>query len=214
MAILKLYGGRNATCTRRVATVLHELKVPFELIEVDMMNGEHKSAEFMKHQPFGQIPYINDNGFILYETRAICRYIAAKHPEAGLIPAEPAANALFEQAAAVEVANFDPSAGAAGIELWKRNYGFPSSQAVIDAQLEVLDKKLEGYEAILAKQRYVAGDTLTLADLFHLPYAPLVASGGSDVMTRKPNVGRWYKELVARPSWLAYEGGVKTTTAY
>jgi glutathione S-transferase len=58
MAILKLYGGKIATCTRRVATVLHELKVPFELIEVDMRGGEHKSPAFMRNQPFGQIPYI------------------------------------------------------------------------------------------------------------------------------------------------------------
>jgi glutathione S-transferase len=87
----------------------------------------------------------------------------------------------------------------------------PCDQAVVDAQLEILDKKLEGYEAILSKQRYVAGDvrtpfpfffnvrerslttfgqSFTLADLFHIPYAPLVASGGSDIMTRKPNVAR------------------------
>jgi glutathione S-transferase len=58
MAILKLYGASQATCTRRVATVLHELKVPFELVEVDIMNGEHKTAAYMQKQPFGQIPYI------------------------------------------------------------------------------------------------------------------------------------------------------------
>ncbi|KAJ7851514.1 thioredoxin-like protein [Mycena olivaceomarginata] len=205
MAILKLYGASHATCTRRVATVLHELKVPFELVEVDIMNGEHKTAAYMQKQPFGQIPYIDDDGFILYETRAICRYIAAKHPESGLIPTDPKANALFEQAASVELSNWDPSASKAGLELMKKGFGMPCDQAVVDAQLEILDKKLEGYEAILSKQRYVAGDSLTLADLFHIP----------DIMTRKPNVARWYNELVARPSWLAYQdGGVKTTAAY
>ncbi|KAJ7928338.1 thioredoxin-like protein [Mycena leptocephala] len=214
MAILKLYGGKIATCTRRVATVLHELKVPFELIEVDVMNGEHKTPEYLKKQPFGQIPYIDDDGFILYETRAICRYIAAKYPASGLIPTEPKANALFEQAAAVELTNFDPSASKAGLEFFKKALGWPHDLAQAEAQLEVLDKKLDAYEAILSAQRYMAGDTLTLADLFHLPYAPLVASGGSDIMTRRPNVARWYNELIARPSWLAYVGGVTTMTAY
>ncbi|KAJ7302778.1 glutathione S-transferase [Mycena albidolilacea] len=215
MAILKLYGASHATCTRRVATVLHELKVPFELVEVDVMNGEHKTAAYMQKQPFGQIPYIDDDGFILYESRAICRYIAAKHPESGLIPTDPKANALFERAASVELSNWDPSASKAGLELMKKGFGMPCDQAVVDAQLEILDKKLEGYEAILSEQRYVAGDSFTLADLFHIPYAPLVASGGSDIMTRKPNVARWYNELVARPSWLAYQDrGVKTTAAY
>jgi glutathione S-transferase len=52
----------------------------------------------------------------LYETRAICRYIAAKHPESGLVPTDPKANALFEQAAAAEVSNFDPSASVIVLE--------------------------------------------------------------------------------------------------
>ncbi|KAJ7174765.1 glutathione S-transferase [Mycena filopes] len=215
MAILKLYGSKFATCTRRVATVLHELQVPFELVEVDLMNGEHKKPAYLAKQPFGQIPYIDDDGFILYETRAICRYVAAKHPQSGLIPTEPKANALFEQAAAAEVSNFDPSASKAGLEFFKQKVmGMTPDQAIVDAELAALDKKLEGYEAILAKHRYVAGETITLADLFHLPYASLVTLGGSDIMTRRPNVARWYKELVTRPSWLAYLEGVKTTEAY
>ncbi|KAJ6582521.1 thioredoxin-like protein [Mycena vulgaris] len=213
MAILKLYGGKFAPCTRRVATVLHELKVPFELIEIDLTNGEHKTPAYMEKQPFGQIPYIDDDGFILYETRAICRYIAAKLPPSALIPQEAKANALFEQAASAELTNFDPSASKVGLALYMRMFGVPGDQTVIDAQSEVLDKKLDAYDVILGKHRYLAGEKLTLADLFHLPYASHVALGG-DTMTKKTNVARWYNELIARPSWLAYVEGVKTTTAY
>ncbi|KAJ7168000.1 glutathione S-transferase [Mycena filopes] len=215
MAILKLHGSKFATCTRRVATVLHELHVPFELVEVDLMNGEHKTPAYLTKQPFGQIPYIDDDGFILYETRAICRYVAAKYPQYGLIPSEPKANAIFEQAAAAEVANFEPSAGKAGLEFVKQKvFGMALDQALVDTELAILDKKLDAYEAILAKHRYVAGETITLADLFHLPYASFVTLGGSDIMTRRPNVARWYGELIARPSWLAYLDGVRTTEAY
>ncbi|KAJ7759664.1 glutathione S-transferase [Mycena metata] len=215
MAILKLYGGKLTTCTRRVGTVLHELKVPFELIEVDLFKGEQKTPEYLEKQPFGQVPYIDDNGFILYESRAICRYVAAKHPESGLIPAEPKANALFEQAAAAEVANFDPSASKAGLEYFKQKYfGMTPDQALVDTELAALEKKLDAYEVILSRHRYVAGDTLTLADLFHLPYAWLVTLGGSDIMTRRPNVARWYQELTSRPSWLAFVDGAKTTKTY
>ncbi|KAK6966505.1 glutathione S-transferase [Favolaschia claudopus] len=221
MAILKLHGGKQATCTRRVATVLHELQVPFELIEVDVANGAHKSPEYLKIQPFGQIPYIDDDGFLLYETRAICRYIAAKYPKYGLIPTEPKANALFEQAASVELTNFDPSASKAGLQLWirKMGYPFPTDDKIIADNLETLEKKLDAYEAILSKQRYLAGETITLADIFHLPYGVFVTYAGSEsdsVMNRasRPNVARWYKELISRPSWLAYLDGVTTTTAY
>ncbi|KAJ7146949.1 glutathione S-transferase-like protein [Mycena epipterygia] len=215
MAILKLYGMKQATCTRRVATVLHELKVPFELIEVDLMKGEHKSPAYLEKQPFGQIPYIDDDGFILYETRAICRYIATKYPKSGLIPTEAKAHALFEQAAAVEICNFDPSAVKIVSEtVMKPMFGMPTDPESVPPQVEILDKKLDAYNVILGKQRYLAGDSLTLADLFHLPYAPLLAKGGIDIMTKKSNVARWYKELIARPSWLAYLDGVVTTTAY
>lgn len=131
MAILKLYGAAQATCTRRVGTVLHEAKVPFELVEVDIRGGEHKTPAYLAKQPFGQIPYIvrrsiyriyssahevlnnpaqDDDGFILYETRAICRYIAASYPVSKLIPTDSRRNALFERAASVESANFEPSA--------------------------------------------------------------------------------------------------------
>ncbi|KAJ7657226.1 thioredoxin-like protein [Mycena polygramma] len=214
MAILKLYGAKTATCTRRVATILHELKVPFEMIEVDYKAGEHKRPEFLKKQPFGQVPYLDDDGFILYESRAICRYIAAKYPESGLIPSEPKANAIFEQAASVELTNFEPSASKAGLHLYMKKQGLPFDQALVDEQIPILDKKLDGYELILSQHRYLAGDKLTLADLFHLPYAPFVALSGTDIFSRRPNIARWYNELVTRPSWLAYEGGVVTTTAY
>ncbi|KAJ7435990.1 hypothetical protein B0H11DRAFT_2112011 [Mycena galericulata] len=72
----------------------------------------------------------------------------------------------------------------------KAKRGVPADAAVVEKELAALDKNLDRYDRILAKQRYVAGDTLTLVDLFHLPYAPYVALGGSDLMTRKPNVAR------------------------
>ncbi|KAJ7709046.1 glutathione S-transferase [Mycena rosella] len=200
MAILKLYGGKHATCTKRVATVLHKLKVPFELIE-----------------PFGQIPYIEEeDGFVLYETRAICRCIAAKYPASGLIPSEPKAHAIFEQAVSAELTNFDPSGNKLVFEtvLKPMFYGTKADPAVLEEQLAILDKKLDAYDVILGKHRYIAGESLTLADLFHIPYAPLLAAGGIDIMTQKPNVARWYKELVARPSWLACTDSVTSTAAY
>jgi glutathione S-transferase len=43
MAILKLYGAKTAMCTRCVATIFHEYKVPLELIQIDLMAGEHKT---------------------------------------------------------------------------------------------------------------------------------------------------------------------------
>jgi len=56
--VLKLYGLAQSTCTRRVGAVLREKNIPFQLVEVNLMKGEQKSPEYLKKQPFGQIPYI------------------------------------------------------------------------------------------------------------------------------------------------------------
>jgi glutathione S-transferase len=56
--VLKLYGSNLSTCCRRVVTVLKEKQVPYELIEINMMKGEHKTTEYINKHPFGQIPYI------------------------------------------------------------------------------------------------------------------------------------------------------------
>lgn len=56
--VLKLYGNSNSTCTKRVAIVLHEKKVPFEFINIDFAVGAHKKPDYLEKQPFGQVPYI------------------------------------------------------------------------------------------------------------------------------------------------------------
>ncbi|KAK7063749.1 glutathione S-transferase [Favolaschia claudopus] len=214
MAILKLYGYYKSTCTWRVATVLYEAKVPFQFIPVDVLNGEHKTPGFLDKQPFGQIPYIDDDGFILYESRAICRYIAAKHPESKLVPTDPKRHALFEQAAASECFNFEGQAGPIILEIWgKALSGLKGDEDVVSARTAALDAKLDGYNAILSKQRYIAGDELTLVDLYHLPHAPIIQAK-TGVMTRKSHVARWYTDLASRPSWRAFEDGVKSMLEY
>ena len=56
--VLKLYGMPQSTCTKRVATILKEKGVPYQFVPVDVASGEHKSPEYLKKQPFGQVPYI------------------------------------------------------------------------------------------------------------------------------------------------------------
>ena len=56
--VLKLYGAYRSPYVRLVAAVLQEKQVPFELVSVDLPNGEHKSPEYLAKHPFGQIPCI------------------------------------------------------------------------------------------------------------------------------------------------------------
>jgi glutathione S-transferase len=74
MAILKLHGGSQTTSARRVGTVLHELKVPFEMIEVDAQKGEHKTAAYLQKQPFGLTPYIVRPLFLSISSRNLPPY--------------------------------------------------------------------------------------------------------------------------------------------
>jgi len=192
--------------------------VPFEFVSVDMSKGEHKSAAFVANQPFGQVPYIDDDGFVLYESRAICRYIADKYANQGpaLVPTDVKGKALFEQAASIEYSNFDPFCSKAVAEMvFKPMRGQASDKAVFDALIAGLSAKLDAYEVILGKQKYLAGNEITLADLFHLPYGILLEKAGSDLMTTKgPNVTRWFNELCARPSWIRVIEGVKSVSSY
>ena len=66
--------------------VLEEIGAPFELAEVDRANAAHKSPEYLKLNPNGLIPVLVDGDLVLYETAAICLYLADTHPEARLAP--------------------------------------------------------------------------------------------------------------------------------
>ncbi|KAG5645110.1 hypothetical protein DXG03_006924 [Asterophora parasitica] len=214
--VLKLHGWFGSTCTRRVGAVLHEKQIPFEFVNVDLQSGEHKSPAFVAIQPFGQVPYIDDDGFILYESRAISRYLEAKYPNQGtkLIPDGLKERALFEQAASVEVSNFDPHAsGAVAENLFKPFWGKTPDPAVFEEHIKQLAARLDAYEVILSKQKYVAGDVYTLADIFHLPYGWSLSIAGSEILAdeSRPNVVRWWKDITSRESWQAVKDAVKST---
>ncbi|EIM86312.1 glutathione S-transferase-like protein [Stereum hirsutum FP-91666 SS1] len=209
--VLKVYGFPVSLATKRVTLILKELNVPYEFIFVDFPAGAHKSPAYMEYQPFGEVPYIDDDGFILYESRAIGRYIATKYasqgPKTPLLPqgtTDLVKYAKFEQAASMEMASFDPSATKVVSErVVKPMFGVKTDEEAVKAPLATLNAKLDVYEKILGKQKYLAGDDLTLADLYHLPNGHFLDVGGIDALTVRPNVARWWKDISSRPAWLA-----------
>ncbi|KAF8214800.1 glutathione S-transferase [Mycena galopus ATCC 62051] len=218
--VLKLYAGPYlAGGGAIVALALWEKQVPFELVPIDMQAKEHKTPQFLAMHPFGQVPVIDDDGFIVYESRAICRYIAEKYPDQGpdLLPGGLKKRSLVEQLASVESATFHPSVSLVAREaLWKKRQGLAVDQAVVDQALVDLKEKLAVYDVILSKSKFLAGDEFTLADLCHYSYAPLLADGGIDVMTSQgPNVARWWNELMSRPTWVKMKAeGLQSKSSY
>ncbi|KIJ66148.1 hypothetical protein HYDPIDRAFT_110326 [Hydnomerulius pinastri MD-312] len=206
--VLKLYGYASTACTRLVLLILKEKQIDYEYVAVDLKKGMHKSPVHKEKQPFGQVPYIDDDGFILFESRAIARYLIEKYPNQGtqgLIPTEPKAKALFEQAASIEVANFDRVAAEIAFETVVKKYfglNWPTNQEQLKDWINQLSDKLDAYEVMLGKTKYLAGDELTLADLSHLPHATLVAVGGNaDLFESRPNVARWFNDISSRATW-------------
>jgi len=199
-----------------VALVLAEKQIPFQHVVVDLATGEHKTPEFLAKHPFGQIPVIDDDGFILCESRAICRYLADKYADKGppLFPAGLKERALVEQAASFEFANFHPQVLRVAMEaIAKPREGLPVDEAALARGLSELGSKLDAYEVILGKQKFIAGDEFTLADVFHLTYAPSLAGAGIDILTSKgPNLARWWNDITSRPAWVKLRAeGIKGT---
>ncbi|KAH9480986.1 Glutathione S-transferase [Psilocybe cubensis] len=217
--VLTLVGSTSSTCSLRVAMVLHEKKVPFEFIPIDLAKGEHKAPPYMEKQPFGVVPYIDDDGFILYESRAICHYIASKYAGQGndtLIPSSDLkAIALFHQAASTELCHFNDFAEKIVVErVFKPMNGLATDEEHVKRLLATLEYKLDAYDKILGKQKYLAGNTFTLADLFHIPYGALLPVAGAPALDldKRPNVARWWKDITSRPTWNAVKDGVKAHT--
>jgi glutathione S-transferase len=73
--VLTLYGVSGSTCTQRVGTVLHEKKVAFKFVNLDFQKGEHKSAEHLKRQPFGQVPALDVRRILFVKCLVLTLYI-------------------------------------------------------------------------------------------------------------------------------------------
>src|SRR3954470_18873132 len=108
-AMLKLFGNPVSTCTRKVLATLNETKTPFDFTVIDFAKGEHKQPPHLARQPFGQVPALDDDGFKMYEARAMARYLDAK---AGgtLTPKDLQGRARMEQWISIETENFSSHA--------------------------------------------------------------------------------------------------------
>ncbi|KAF7313178.1 Glutathione S-transferase [Mycena kentingensis (nom. inval.)] len=221
--VLKLYSGTVAGGGAGVvALVLREKEIPFQQVLVELSNKEHKTPEHLARHPFGQIPVIDDNGFVVYETRAICRYLAEKYPSKGpkLLPgASLEERTVFEQACSVEHDNFHPNVLKLFAEVFvKPRQGLEADKTVVETVLTDFGTRLDVYEQILAKQEYLTGHDLSLVDFFHLTIMPAVEAAGIDIMMSetRPSVkrqfSRWWTALTSRPLWVELRAdGIKST---
>jgi glutathione S-transferase len=201
--MIKLFGHPLSTCTRKVLFTLHETQTPFELEVVDFAKGEHKQAPHTDRQPFGQVPALNDDGFALFESRAMARYIDAKagHP---LSPSDLQGRALMEQWISVETSNFAPNAMKFVYQhIFKREQTpevLAAAEKGLDLACKVLSKNLAG-------KAFLLGDELTLADIAYAPYLEYgMTTPAKEIFGRHPEVVAWWNRVSERPAWLKTAG--------
>lgn len=200
---MKLYGNPMSTCTRKVLFLLAEKNAKFDFEVLDFGKGEHKSPDHVARQPFGQVPALDDDGFELFESRAMLRYLDERLEGPSFTPKDLKKRALMEQWISVETSNFTvPAMKIIYQRIFHPMRGLPVDAAAVEEGRTALGRCLDIMETQLGKTKYVAGDELTLADIGYLPYIEYIFAGGDgDLVTSRPHVSRWWTELSSRPSW-------------
>ncbi len=200
---MKLYDGGRAPNPRRVRIFLKEKGIEVPVQPVDLGAMEHKSAAYSALNPLQRVPALElDDGTILTESIAICRYFEALHPEPALFGRTP-----------LEIAS---------IEMWQRRielhlmlgiaqvfrhlhpgmkefevpqiaeWGEVNKGRVMEF-LSILDREL-------ANRRFAAGDQYSVADITGLIAVDFLRAAKLPLPAEMANVARWHAELAARPS--------------
>ncbi|KAJ3957194.1 hypothetical protein N0V92_006226 [Colletotrichum tropicale] len=206
MPAFTLYGARGSTNTDRVRLTLAEGGfTDYELVLINLQKGEQKSQEHMKRHPWGKVPVvIFPNGFTLYESRVICKYLAKKYCFP-LLPhdAEKEATALFEQAQSEEMSYFADPAGKIAFEKFvkKKIIGLPPDENIVSGATRSLETFFDVAECALQHGDYMAGKNFTLVDIYYVPLIQrLLVCGYEDLILSRKAVGAWWNRIVNRPA--------------
>jgi len=194
--MLKLWFHPLSTYARRVRIALIEKGLAAEEIEVDMAAGAHRSPEYRTLNPYGRVPTIEHDGFVLYESTAILSYLEAISPKPPLVPADPKGRALVDMH--VKLCDLQLSRQTGTIifpkrflpkERWDEN-------AMAQAKKEI-EKHLAILEPQIAGKPYLVGDRYTQVEVCYTPFVeflPLME------ITPPPGVAAWVSRMLERPS--------------
>ena len=159
--------------------MLEELGVPYEIAPIDFKGGERKGAEYRKIHPHGRLPALQDGALTMFESAAICAYLADKFPDKGMAPAPGTVErGMYYQWMFYSMTELD--AHALDRERMKECY-------------LVLDKVLTGRE-------YIVGDRMTAADVM-IGAALIWLDARHHLLNDFPALDEYAKRMLARPSF-------------
>jgi glutathione S-transferase len=200
---ITLYDIKESPHSRKVRLLAAELGIPLRKVPRDPRIGETRSPDFLAKNPNGRVPTLEEDGFVLWESPAILKYLAAKRPECGLCGSDARTEAQIDQwlfwwASGPEAA-IDMLAWEMIIKplVLKEPGNDPAimaeAYARINRYLPVLDKQLEGRD-------YVVGP-LSIVDFATAPRFDRAPDLLKFDISPYANIGAWQKRLRARPYW-------------
>lgn len=193
---IKLYRNPKSGHCHRAELMMSFLGLPYKPVDLDMANGAHRAADYLKISPFGQVPAIDDNGTTLSDSNAIITYLVEKYGEdynwAGETPEEKAEIQRWLSVAAGEIAG-GPCA-ARLVTLFGVPFDHEAVKAKAHALFKVMDAALEG-------KAYLVSERITLADVAGYSYIAHAPEGGVS-LEAYPNIRRWLANIEAQPRFV------------
>jgi glutathione S-transferase len=202
---VKLHVNPLSSNSRRALVVASYLGLKPEVVVVDFGRGQHRSAEFLKLNPNGAVPVLEDGDLVLTESRAIVHYFAGKKPEARLVPTDPVEFAEVLRWQFWDASHFGPPNGTLFFQriLQPMMGGEPDEGRVRDAEAQ-LHRYAQILDAHLAGRTWLVGRNLTVAD-FSIAASLMHSTAAGVSLDPYPNLKSWNDHIGELDAWQATE---------
>jgi glutathione S-transferase len=199
-----LYGPTYSTYARTARLALEEKGVPYELREVDTLNGAGQTPEHLARHPWGKVPVMDHDGFSLFETAAITRYVDQAFPGTKLQPDDPRQRARMNQICAIlDNYSWNPMVIQVFVQaiVVPLQGGAPDREVIAQAmpQAELALKVIEG---LAEEEEFLCGTAISLADLHLVPILDYFArtEDGSGALKGCRTLSTWWQKIEQRPT--------------
>lgn len=198
--MIKLYTFPASTNSRKVRIALLEKGLEFERINVDLSKREQKNPEYLKIHPYGQVPALDDEGFIVYDSTMINEYLEDEYPYPPLMPKDSEGRARARMMEDFRDTHFNPPCVRIIYEMRKPE-GERDASVIATAKADI-DKCFARIESVLQGKEYLAG-SFSLADIAFMANFDLLDRFQIAVDPKYANTIAWIARLKARPSFAA-----------
>ena len=204
MSEVTVYGAPYSTYVRSVRLALEEKGVPYDLVDVDILAEGGAPKEHYSRQPFGKIPAFEHAGFPLYETTAINHYVDEAFDGPALMPSDAKSRARANQVISLlDSHGYRACVWDVFVErAFVPSQGGESNEETVAKGIETAETCMTALEKIMGEGPYLAGRTLSLADLHAYPIFRYfcMTPDGSEAFKRHPKLCAWWESMSARPS--------------